>query len=145
MRVLLDVNVLIALHDPQHVHHELAVEALGRSMNGWASCPLTQNGCLRIMCQPSYSANAFSLREVAGALSVSFSSALHEFWPDEIGLLDPGRLRMDRVHGHRQLTDLYLLSLAVHRGGCFLSFDARIPLEAVRGAEPRHLRRLLAP
>lgn len=143
MRALLDVNVLIALHDPQHVHHELAIEALERSPAGWASCPITQNGCLRIMCQPSYSANPFSLREVAGALSISLTSAMHEFWPDEIGLLDPGRLRMDRVHGHRQLTDLYLLALAVHRGGSFMSFDARIPLEAVRGAEPRHLRCLL--
>ena len=145
MRALLDVHVLIALHDPQHVHHELAIQALERSTAGWASCPITQNGCLRIMCQPAYSANAFMLREVAEALAVSLASPSHEFWPDEIGLLDPGRLRMDRVHGHRQLTDLYLLALSVHRGGCFLSFDARVALDAVRGAEPRHLQRLLAP
>ncbi len=145
MRALLDVNVLIALHDPQHVHHELAIEALERFTAGWASCPITQNGCLRIMCQPAYAANAFMFQEVAQALGASLASPSHEFWADEIGLLDAGRLRRDRVHGHRQLTDLYLLALAVHRGGCFVSFDARVALDAVCGAQPHNLQRLLAP
>ncbi|HMO46561.1 MAG TPA: hypothetical protein PKB14_11095 [Rubrivivax sp.] len=83
------------------------------------------------------------MQELAEALGSSSTSPSHQFWPDEIGLLDPGRLRIDHLHGHRQLSDCCLPALAVHRGGCFLSFDARIALDAVRGAQPRHLRRLL--
>ena len=142
MRALLDVNVLIALHDPQHVHHVLAIEAVESLRAGWATCPITQNGCLRIMCQPAYS-NPFTVREVAEALGTSLTSPSHQFWPDDVSLLDPCRVRLDHVHGHRQLTDLYLLTLAVHRGGCFLSFDARVALDAVPGAEPQHLQCLL--
>lgn len=144
MRGLLDVNVLIALHDPQHVHHELAVGWLEQAGSaGWASCPITQNGCLRVMCQPAYP-NPCALHEIAPALAASLRSELHAFWPDDIGLLDAGRLRLDRVHGHRQLTDLYLLMLAVQHGGRFVTFDARIPVSAVAGAKPKHLVGLIA-
>ena len=134
MRALLDVNVLIALHDPRHVHHAHAINWLhDHAAAGWASCPLTQNGCLRVMSQPGYS-QPRALAELMPALAHSCSSALHDFWPDDISLLDPGRLTPNRVHGHRQLTHLYLLALAVHHGGCFVSFDARVPLDAVTGA-----------
>ena len=55
MRALLDVNVLVALLDAAHVHHRRAATWLGRNLGaGWASCPLTQNGCLRILSSPSY-------------------------------------------------------------------------------------------
>ena len=143
MRALLDVNVLIALHDPRHVHHAHAINWLhDHAAAGWASCPLTQNGCLRVMSQPGYS-QPRALAELMPALAHSCSSALHAFWPDDISLLDPGRLTPNRVYGHRQLTDLYLLALAVHHGGSFVSFDARVPLDAVAGARRPHLVTLL--
>ena len=66
-------------------------------------------------------------------------SKVHEFWPAEVSLLDASVLDATRVHGPRQLTDLYLLALAVHRGGRLVTFDSAIALEAVRGADPRHL------
>ncbi len=139
VRSLLDVNLLIALHDPQHVHHTRAVTWFeGDGHRAWASCPLTQNGCLRVMCQPSYT-HPWSVQDIAPVLAASFTAPQHQFWPDAIGLLDKGRLRLDRVHGHRQLTDIYLLMLAVHHGGRLVTFDARMPLSAVVGAEPGHL------
>ena len=144
MRALLDVNVLIALHDPLHIHHAHAANWLEAHADaGWATCPLTQNGCLRVMSQASYS-HPRTLAELMPALATSCTSRLHAFWPDDISLLDAGRLTPDRVHGHRQLTDLYLLALAVHHRGRFVSFDARVPLDAVAGARRAHMVTLLS-
>jgi uncharacterized protein len=136
---LLDVNVLIALHDVQHVHHGIASEWFGRNMAaGWASCPLTQNGALRIMSQPAYP-QAVTVGELMGQLHRSCSDAAHEFWADDISLTDPSLFCAEHIHGHRQLTDLYLLALAVRHGGRLVTFDTRIALSAVRGCERRHL------
>ncbi len=138
-RALLDVNVLIALHDQQHVHHEVAARWFeSQAQHGWASCPLTQNGCARMMSQPGYP-NAAPLAEVLSMLGRSCAHAKHRFWPDDISLLDGARLHHGRMHGQRQLTDLYLLALAVAHEGRFVTFDARIPLNAVRGATAEHL------
>ncbi len=138
-RALLDVNVLIALHDEQHMHHELAARWFEQhAHHGWASCPLTQNGCARIMTQPGYP-NPVPLSQVLTILAKSCSHASHQFWPDNISLLDDARLHHGRMHGHRQLTDLYLLALAVAHQGRLVTFNARIPLNAVRGASPAHL------
>lgn len=139
LRALLDVNVLIALHDAQHVHHALATDWFEAHADaGWASCPLTQNGCLRIMSQPAYP-NAQSVDVLLAMLARSCAAPFHEFWPDDISLLDSKRFRADRIHGHRQMTDLYLLGLAVQHGGRLVSFDTRIAFSAVHGAAPRHL------
>ena len=139
MRALLDVNVLIALHDAQHVHHTLAAEWFeANARAGWASCPITQNGCLRIMSHPAYP-GAQSLSTLLAMLSRSLASPMHEFWPDDVRLVDSQRFRADRMHGHRQLTDVYLLGLAVHHDGRFLTFDTRIAMTAVLGATARHL------
>ncbi len=92
--------------------------------------------------QPGYSPLR-ALAELMPALTQSCSSARHVFWPDDISLLDACRLTPNRVHGHKQLTDLYLLALAVHHGGCFVGFGARVPLDAVAGARQPHLVTLL--
>ena len=72
-------------------------------------------------------------------LSATTSNRLHEFWPADISLLDPAKIDGSKVHGPGQLTDLYLLSLAVSRGGKLATFDGAIPRQAVPGAEARHL------
>jgi uncharacterized protein len=139
MRALLDVNVLIALHDRDHVHHQRASEWFAaHAKKGWASCPLTQNGCLRIMSQPAYP-GAQPLAAILGMLRQSTSTAFHEFWDDGVSILDAKRFHQAHMHSHRQITDLYLLGLAVKNGGRLVSFDVRIPLTAVRGATPAHL------
>lgn len=139
MRALLDVNVLIALHDCEHVHHDQAVEWLDAHIQqGWASSPLTQNGCLRIMSQAAYS-NPQPLATLVNMLQSSITAAWHQLWPDDISILDAAHFRHAHIHSSRQLTDLYLLGLAVKHQGRLISFDQRIPLSAVHGAGPEHM------
>lgn len=138
-RALFDVNVLIALHDEQHVHHPRAAHwFIDNAGAGWASCPLTQNGCIRVLSQPGYT-NPVPLAQAIELLKTSCASPLHTFWPDRLSVLDAAHFQHAHMHGYRQLTDLYLLALAVAQGGRFVTFDVRIPLSAVRGARRHHL------
>jgi toxin-antitoxin system PIN domain toxin len=139
MRALLDVNVLIALLDGGHLHHGLAMGWLEQHMDsGWASCPLTQNGCIRIMSQPAYP-GALPVSQVAARLSEAAASPDHQFWPANVSLLDPGLFDWTRILGHRQVTDAYLLALAVRNGGRLVSLDRRIDSGVVKGAAADHL------
>jgi uncharacterized protein len=146
MRCLLDVNVLIALHDADHVHHGLVADWFEREAAqgaaGWASCPLTQNGSLRIMCQPAYP-NPWPYSQLLALLRRSWASPLHAFWADDVSLADEALFHAERIHGHRQLTDVYLLGLALKHKGRFVTLDSAVALSAVRGAQPKHLLRLL--
>lgn len=99
---------------------------------------MTQNGCVRVMSQPGYP-GALPAAEVAARLAEACSHPAHEFWPADVDLLAPGVALWDRVLGQRQVTDVYLLALAVHRGGRLVTFDRRIDPAAVPGAQPQHL------
>jgi len=139
MRALLDVNVLIALLDGAHVRHaDAAAWLASQARHGWASCPLTQNGCIRIMSQPAYP-GPIACGQVAARLAEATRHPSHAFWPDDISLVEDGRLDWSQVLGHRQVTDVYLLALAVRHGGRFVTFDGRVSLAAVPGAGRRHL------
>lgn len=139
MRALLDVNVLIALNDQAHVHHSIANQWMAQHMHlGWASCPLTQNGMLRIMSQSSY-LNAQPLKNLFGMLRRETQHAQHAFWPDDLSLLDATHIDADKLLSPNQLTDAYLLALAVKNKGRLITLDKRIPLNAVPGATPKHL------
>lgn len=134
MRALLDVNVLIALLEADHSLHARATNWFGsHARAGWASCPITQNGCVRIMSHPGYP-NALPVRAVMERLQEATASKFHEFWPDDVSLLDARVADSARIHGPRQLTDIYLLALALRHGGRFVTFDASVPPEAVKGA-----------
>jgi toxin-antitoxin system PIN domain toxin len=138
-RALLDVNVLIALLDADHTSHAAAMAWFAEhAERGWASCPITQNGCVRIMSHPSYP-NAHPVTGIAERLRDATAHAAHAFWPDDLSLLDPSLVDTSRVHGPRQLTDAYLLALAVAHGGRLVTFDANIPVSAVPGTRPKHL------
>ena len=139
MRALLDVNVLIALLDAGHLHHAAATRWLAlHARSGWASCPLTQNGCLRILSLSSYP-NAQPTGRVAERLGRAMAGGNHAFWPDSISLLEAGVLRWDRVLTSRQITDTYLLALAAAQGGRLVTFDRGISIEAVPAASKHHL------
>jgi toxin-antitoxin system PIN domain toxin len=139
MRALLDVNVLIALLDGAHQHHRLAWQWLdGHIEHGWASCPLTQNAYVRIVAQPGYP-NPSTVRQAVERLGAATRTTHHEFWPDQLSLLDDAHFDADRLLGPRYLTDHYLLALAAARGGRLVSFDRGIGLGAVRAARPEHL------
>ena len=136
---LLDVNLLIALFDPDHVHHEPAHAWFGaHRSSGWATCPLTENGVVRILSNPGYSPTAERPAGIARRLASFRESGHHAFWPDGVSLSDTGVFNLGVV-GHRQLTDVYLLALAVRREGRLATFDRSIPVKAVRGARADHL------
>lgn len=139
MRALLDVNVLIALLDTDHSLHARAVGWFSEhAKNGWSSCPITQNGCVRVMSHPGY-ANPVPIVAVVERLGEAMRDPLHEFWPDDVTIVDAETLDSSRTHGPRQVTDVYLLALAVKHGGRFVTFDSRVGIEAVRGAKRQNL------
>lgn len=139
MRALLDINVLIALLDADHTLHARAIQWFeGNAGNGWASCPITENGCARIMSNPGYP-NCLPVAAVIERLAAAASTQYHAFWPDDVSLLDSAIADARRIHGPRQITDLYLLALAVRHGGCFVTFDGSIPMSPVVGAERESL------
>ena len=138
-RALLDINVLIALLDQSHLLHRPATRWLeGHLEHGWATCPLTENGVVRIMAQPAYP-NPQPAALVAARLAEACQHSSHAFWPELISLLQEGLIRWDRLLSPRQITDAYLLALAASQDGCFASFDQRISLELVPSASAGHL------
>ncbi|NJL28724.1 MAG: PIN domain-containing protein [Thermoanaerobaculia bacterium] len=142
MRALLDVNVLIALLDASHADHGRARAWLtGEIRHGWASCAVTQNGFVRIVSQPRYT-NPVTTAEAMRTLGRATQTEHHVYWPCSISLVDPRHVDPSHVHGTKQVTDVYLLALAVEHGGRLITFDQGIPLSAVPGARPEHMIKL---
>jgi toxin-antitoxin system PIN domain toxin len=143
VRALLDVNVWVALFDDAHQFSDRAnafVESRGCKI---ATCPLTENGVIRVMSLPGYGrGGGLPIQLVRERLRQDCAAHDHEFWPDDITLRDDDRVDFNRVQGHNQITDLYLLALAVRHGGCLATFDQAVALSSVRGAAARHLRLL---
>ena len=139
MRALLDVNVLIALFDMDHIHHADATTWLEQHIgDGWASCPLTQNGCVRIMSQPRYP-NALSMADIVARLQKAVSKPYHNFVADNISLLKEEIIDHERLLNPSQLTDIYLLALAAENECRFVTFDRSIPITAVKRAQSKSL------
>lgn len=140
MRHLLDINVLIALMDPDHVFHQRAHAWWGAQIRPWASCPLTENGLLRIMASAAYSKiTPFTVADIAARLSAFSSHSDHTFWPDSLSIRDPKYFQHASILTSKHLTDLYLLALAIENSGCLVTFDQHIPLSAVSKASAAHL------
>lgn len=128
---LLDVNVLIALIDPLHVQHERAHRFL-RSVARWATCPLTENGVVRIVGHPRYPNSPGSPAPVAAIVAGLREHPGHVFWTDDVSLLDSARVDASRLLDAGQVTDSYLLALAVAHGGRLATFDRRLVTDAVK-------------
>jgi len=141
MRALLDVNFIIALLDPDHAFHERAHTWWAANLKrGWASCPLTENGVVRIMSNPNYSAKLrFTPAGLIGRLRKFAAQSNHEFWPADLSLRDEKIFLAERLHSSRQLTDLYLLALAVKYHGRLVTFDRGILLSGVDNAHAKNL------
>ena len=137
---LLDVNVLVALFDPDHVHHDLAHDWFSVAQHdGWATCPLTENGVVRILSNRRYSPLAEPPGRTAARLRTFCHSRDHQFWPDDVSLRTT-ELFMDAVaYSHTAVTDVYLLALARQHGGRLATFDRTIPRGVVAGAVPHDL------
>ncbi|HIG44476.1 MAG: TA system VapC family ribonuclease toxin [bacterium] len=137
-RALLDVNVLIALLDEDHVHHAVAWSWFENNLlSGWATCPITQIGCVRIMSQPGYP-NHLRSADVAHHLRAATNAPQHEFWPDTLSVLDHQKINWESVISPKQLTDIYLLTLAVKNKGRLVTFDQKITPMLVHGADDQH-------
>lgn len=138
-RALLDVNVLLALLDSDHVDHGRARAWITEQIElGWASCAITQNGFIRVVSQPRYP-SPVSPGHAIELLSRATQTRYHEFWPCAASVLDADVIDRSRLHSSRQVTDSYLLALAVANGGRLVTFDRSIVLSAVPGATRRHL------
>ena len=137
---LLDVNVLVALFDPDHVHHELAHDwFVDHRARGWATCPLTENGFVRVLSNPAYGAALSRPAELIARLRRFCTSNDHTFWTASVSLGDERIFKPGYVRGHRQISDVYLIGLAVAMGGSLVTIDHTIPIGAVVGATRRSL------
>jgi hypothetical protein len=124
---LLDANVLIALAWPDHEFHRRVVTWFARnSRQGWATCPITQSAFVRILSNPTFSPRALSPRNALAALEMNVKLPSHRFWPDQISMTDVFQQLGGRIAGHRQITDAYLLVLAVHHRGRLATMDESI-------------------
>jgi toxin-antitoxin system PIN domain toxin len=129
---LLDVNLLLALTDPMHIHHEPAHRWFTKKgQQAWATCPLTENGFIRIASHPNYPNRPGDVAAVLAILRQLCEARGHHLWPEDISVLQI--LQPDVIVTHAQITDVYLLGLAVHKRGKLATLDQRIPVDAVRG------------
>lgn len=136
---LLDANVLIALFDAAHVQHRLAHRWLRKHRaSGWATCPLTQCACIRVLSQPAYPGR-LTVADISRRLAKAVAADDHHFWPESLMPCDPGHFAHDRILSPKHLTDLYLLALARENEGRLVTFDTRIPAAAVPSAQPENL------
>ncbi len=124
---LLDVNLLIALLWPAHESHDRAQGWFAHNAHhGWATCPFTQAAFVRIASNPAFSPDAVSPAEAAGLLASNLKHPHHLFWPDEIPFTQAIELFASRLAGHQQVTDGYLLGLAMHRKGKLATMDRAV-------------------
>ncbi len=134
---LLDVNLLIALAWPSHVHHgEAQAWFADHASKGWATCALTQCAFVRISSNPRIIPEAVTPKEAMGLLAEVVGRETHRFWPDDICLTHED-YPSDLLVGHRQVTDAYLLGLAIHHGGRLVTLDAGLS-ELLPTGNPHH-------
>lgn len=133
-RCLLDLNALLALLDPRHVFHEAAHAWVEHTPElRWLTCPLVQNGIIRVASHSSYPNSLGTAAEVRRVLRTFCADPRHEFCPDDISLLDPDQLSRPDLLTPSRVTDLYLLALARRHDAKLATFDRRIPAEAIAG------------
>jgi toxin-antitoxin system PIN domain toxin len=130
----LDINILLALSDPMHAHHEAAHHWFAEvGHRSWATCPITENGFVRIAAHPNYPNRPGDVAATISLLRGFCEIAGHSFWEDDLSIRD--LLRTDSVITHAQVTDIYLLGLAAKNGGILATLDRRIPASVVQGGE----------
>lgn len=141
MTFLLDVNVLIALVDTDHVHHAPAHDWFAREgQQDWASCPITENGLVRIVGNPKYRNSDRSPGAIVDVLSRMTDLDGHVRWPDDVSLTDSSLFIAERLRTPAQVTDTYLLGLAVRHGGKLATLDRRLsPLSVIGGEQALHI------
>jgi uncharacterized protein len=137
---LLDVSVLIPLFDAAHVHHDLAHDWFDQQRrHGWATCPVTENGFVRLATSAAYSNPPLRPADVVARLDAFRRSGRHEFWTDSVSIADERIFNAAHIRGSKQITDAYLLGLAAANGGALATFDRSVQVAAVKGATKANL------
>lgn len=132
---LLDINVLISLSWPGHKFHEVVQRWFARhATGGWATCPIVETGFVRILSNPAYSPRALTPTEAIEALATNARHPGHQFWPDDVKVADGFKHLQDRVVGHQQVTDAYLVALAIRHRGKLATLDQGIAQFAPAGS-----------
>lgn len=127
MSHLLDVSVLVALFWPAHEQHAKAQKWFAQNArSGWATCPFTQAGVVRILSNPRFSSDAFTIEQAISLLHANLDHPTHKFWSDDIGFIEATKALGSKLVGHQQVTDAYLLGLAMHRKGKLVTMDRAI-------------------
>lgn len=130
---LLDINVLIALLDPEHVFHDASHIWFERNRrHGWATCPITENGCVRILSKSAYPYSGLTPSKLRELLAQFTQQKSHRFWHDSVSLLDARTFELEGA-GPKNLTDVYLLGVAHANGGRLATFDRKIRWQSVSG------------
>lgn len=133
---LLDVNVLVALFWAEHEDHTIAQQWFKEhEKKGWATCPFTQAAFVRLVSNPAFSPDAVSAAEAIDLLAEALRRPTHEFWPDELSFPDAAAYLKSNLSGHKQITDIYLLGLAMHHHARLVTFDK--PLASLLPAKAR--------
>lgn len=137
MIALLDVNVLVALAWPHHLFHRAAhAWFAGQKSLGWATCPVTQAGFVRLSSNPKATPEAKAPAEAIELLRRIVTISGHRFWRDDISLCSVPEVSELALVGHRQVTDAHLLSLARRNGGCLATFDRGVARLLPPGVDP---------
>jgi len=124
---LLDVNVLIALMWTSEEAHTRVQDWFAQSAHqGWATCPFTQAAFIRIVTNPAFSKDAVTPQEAIRILGVNLKHPGHRFWADEIDFVRAVQGFVAKFSGHQQVTDAYLLGLAIHKKGKLATLDRGI-------------------
>ena len=124
---LLDVNVLVAMAWPTHEAHRKVIAWLSQNAKeGWATCPVTQTAFVRILSNPQFSPDALTPQEAVALLETNLTHKAHHFWPDDVGFAEALNSFEGMLQGHRQVTDAYLLGMAIHHKGRLVTLDRGI-------------------
>jgi len=124
-----DINVLVALLDPAHIHHQIAWDWFAQAeQTGWATCPLTESGCVRVLTSTGHNSKKIKPNGASDLLRafLALYAATHHYFPDDVRIVDTTRFRLRNLQEHNQVTDLHLLGLCQQNGLRFVTFDNAI-------------------
>ncbi len=138
---LLDVNVLIALLDENHDFHDVATTWFhNHGKNDWSSCPITENGALRVMSNSRYPNRPGGPQDILALLGELKDQGSHVFWSNDVSFSNPSIFDLRQITNANDLTDIYLLGLARSKDGKLATFDKRIRSEgAIDGLNALYL------
>jgi toxin-antitoxin system PIN domain toxin len=134
--VLLDVNALLSLLWPaSEFHFQVRAWFRDHASDGWATCPMTQCGFVRLASNPALTTDAPTIAEAVDLLQSNLAHPKHVFWPDDLSVMQAIAQSDARLQGHKQITDAYLLGLAIRRKGRLATLDQSLSSLLPRGRE----------